>query len=91
MARRVYLLTRDVIAQFADAPVNPAKGEREITEALRHAMRRGLALRTFQFSGLYVNINRAADRSRAEEILKSSSRPSAASLASPLDHARRGS
>jgi glucose-1-phosphate thymidylyltransferase len=66
----VYVLTREFISQFADAPINPVKGEREITEALKYVLSRGYPLRTFQFSGVYVNINRLADRSKAEEILR---------------------
>jgi dTDP-glucose pyrophosphorylase len=70
----VYALERDCIAQFANAPVNPAKGEREITEALRYVKQHGFPLRVFRFSGTYININRLADRSRAEEILGSLAR-----------------
>jgi dTDP-glucose pyrophosphorylase len=66
----VYGLKRDCIAQFAQAPINPVKGEREITEALRYVNRHGFPLRAFRFSGAYININRLADRSRAGEILE---------------------
>jgi glucose-1-phosphate thymidylyltransferase len=65
----VYALTQDFIAQFANAPINPIKGEREITEALKYAVSRGHPLGTFEFSGIYVNINRLTDRTKAEEIL----------------------
>jgi glucose-1-phosphate thymidylyltransferase len=66
----VYALERACIEKFAEAPVNPVKGEREITEALRYVMRHGFPLGAFHFSGAYVNINRLADRSLAEETLK---------------------
>lgn len=66
----VYALTPDFIAQFATAPINPVKGEREITEALKYVVSRGRSLGTFEFSGIYVNINRLADRAKAEEILR---------------------
>jgi dTDP-glucose pyrophosphorylase len=67
----VYALQRECIAQFANAPINPVKGEREITEALSYAMRHGFPLGAFRFSGAYININRLADRSHAEEVLRS--------------------
>jgi len=66
----VYALQRACIEKFVEAPVNAVKGEREITEALRYVMRRGFPLGTFHFSGAYININRLADRSHAEEVLK---------------------
>ena len=67
----VYALQRACIEKFIEAPINPVKGEREITEALRYVMRHGFPLSAFHFSGAYVNINRLADRSRAEEVLMS--------------------
>jgi dTDP-glucose pyrophosphorylase len=70
----VYALERDCIAQFAHSPINALKGEREITEALRYVNRNGFSLNTFHFSGAYININRLADRSRAEEILEFTTR-----------------
>jgi dTDP-glucose pyrophosphorylase len=66
----VYALDRDCIAEFAQAPINPVKGEREITEALRYVNHHGFPLHAFHFSGAYININRLADRSQAEEILE---------------------
>ncbi len=66
----VYALQRGCIEKFIDAPINPAKGEREITEALRYVMHHGFPLGAFHFSGAYVNINRLADRSHAEAVLK---------------------
>jgi glucose-1-phosphate thymidylyltransferase len=65
----VYALQRACIEKFVEAPINPVKGEREITEALRYVMRHGFPLGAFNFSGAYVNINRLADRSLAEETL----------------------
>jgi dTDP-glucose pyrophosphorylase len=70
----VYALERDCIAQFAHSPIDPLRGEREITEALRYVNRTGFSLNAFHFSGAYININRLADRSRAEEILKLATR-----------------
>jgi dTDP-glucose pyrophosphorylase len=67
----VYALQRNCVAQFAQAPINSAKGEREITEALRYVKHHGFPLQAFHFSGTYININRIVDRSRAEEFLKS--------------------
>lgn len=66
----VYALTREFIAAFANSPVNPVKGEREITEALKYVLGLGYPLRTFEFTGAYININRLADRSKAEETLR---------------------
>jgi glucose-1-phosphate thymidylyltransferase len=66
----VYALTREAIALFATSPVNPAKGEREITEALRHLVRHGVPLGAFEFSGRYININRVTDRARADVLFK---------------------
>jgi dTDP-glucose pyrophosphorylase len=66
----VYALTRDAIALFASSPVNPVKGEREITEALRHLVRHRVPLGAFEFSGRYININRLADRALADELLR---------------------
>jgi UDP-N-acetylglucosamine diphosphorylase / glucose-1-phosphate thymidylyltransferase / UDP-N-acetylgalactosamine diphosphorylase / glucosamine-1-phosphate N-acetyltransferase / galactosamine-1-phosphate N-acetyltransferase len=65
----VYALQRACIEKFIDAPINPVKGEREITESLRYVMHHGFPLGAFHFSGAYVNINRLVDRSRAEEVL----------------------
>jgi len=70
----VYALQRDCIAQFAGAPINPLKGEREITAALCHIKDNGFPLRAFHFSGAYINVNRLADRSQAEVVLQSLSR-----------------
>lgn len=70
----VYALTREAIAMFATSPINPAKGEREITEALRYLVRHGVPLGAFEFSGRYININRIKDRERADELLKSAPR-----------------
>lgn len=66
----IYVLARQLISEFAHVPVNPLKGEREITEALRFALGRGHTLLTFEFSGSYVNVNRSIDVVTAEEILK---------------------
>ncbi len=70
----VYALTPALIAQFANSPINPVKGEREITEALKYTRGLGYPLRTFEFSGVYVNINRLSDKSQAEELLKGPAR-----------------
>jgi UDP-N-acetylglucosamine diphosphorylase / glucose-1-phosphate thymidylyltransferase / UDP-N-acetylgalactosamine diphosphorylase / glucosamine-1-phosphate N-acetyltransferase / galactosamine-1-phosphate N-acetyltransferase len=70
----VYALTREAIAMFATSPINAAKGEREITEALRHLVRNRVPLGAFDFSGLYININRATDRAQADELLKAATR-----------------
>lgn len=67
----VYALTREFIAEFANSPINPVKGEREITEALKYVLGLGYPLRIFEFTGAYININRLADRSKAEEVLRS--------------------
>lgn len=67
----VYALQRACIEKFAEAPINAAKGEREITEALRYVMQHGFPLDAFYFSGAYININRLADRSHAEAVLRS--------------------
>jgi glucose-1-phosphate thymidylyltransferase len=65
----VYALTREAIALFATSPVNAVKGEREITEALRHLVRNHVPLGAFEFSGLYININRLSDKTLADEQL----------------------
>lgn len=70
----VYALTREAIALFASSPVNAVKGEREITEALRHLMRCGRPLQAFDFNGLYININRMTDREEAERLLAGAKR-----------------
>jgi len=67
----VYALTREAIALFASSPINPVKDEREITEALRHLVRHRVPLGAFEFSGLYININRVADKARADALLRS--------------------
>jgi dTDP-glucose pyrophosphorylase len=56
-----YLLTRTLIESFARAPVNAARGEREITEALRHTLREGARYATWPLHGRYVNVNTPAD------------------------------
>jgi glucose-1-phosphate thymidylyltransferase len=61
----VYWLTPEVIAGFADAPVDAGSGEREITAALAHALGR-FRFGTWDFAGTYVNVNDAADLVEAE-------------------------
>jgi glucose-1-phosphate thymidylyltransferase len=68
----IYALTREAIALFATSPINPVKGEREITEALRHLVRHRVPLGAFEFSGRYININRIKDQERADELLRTS-------------------
>lgn len=60
-----YLLTRALIESFARAPVNAARGEREITEALRFTLREGARYQTWPLHGRYVNVNTAADLAEA--------------------------
>ena len=60
-----YLLTRALIDSFARAPVNAARGEREITEALRFTLREGARYATWPLQGRYVNVNTAADLAEA--------------------------
>ena len=60
-----YLLTRALIESFARAPVNAARGEREITEALRFTLREGARYTTWPLHGRYVNVNTPADLAEA--------------------------
>jgi dTDP-glucose pyrophosphorylase len=61
----LYWLTRDVIEHFADAPINAATGEREITAALSFVMSR-VRFGVWDFAGRYFNLNTAADLADAE-------------------------
>lgn len=69
----VYLLTRKQIESFAEAPVNPATGEREITTAMDHLRSRGETTGSFRFEGRYFNVNSAEDREQAELHLRTRS------------------
>ncbi|MCW5808928.1 MAG: NTP transferase domain-containing protein [Deltaproteobacteria bacterium] len=64
----LYWLTREVIAGFGAAPVNPATGEREITAALASALG-STRFGAWEFAGRYVNVNTAADLAAAEAAL----------------------
>lgn len=64
----VYSLTPEVIASFADAPINPATREREITAALAFAMG-ATRFGVWDFVGQYFNLNTAADLAEAEAAL----------------------
>jgi glucose-1-phosphate thymidylyltransferase len=64
-----YFLGPAELARFADSPVNPRTGEREITEALDHLRQAGSVLRPLPFTGDYVNVNEPADVARAEALL----------------------
>jgi glucose-1-phosphate thymidylyltransferase len=61
-----YLLSRALIERFADAPVNAARGEREITEALRFTLREGVRYAAWELRGRYVNVNTPRDLVEAE-------------------------
>lgn len=65
-----YLMGPAELARFADAPVNPRTGEREITDALRHLRLTGSVLRSLPFAGEYLNVNEPADVARAEALLR---------------------
>lgn len=71
----VYLLRRKQIESFAEAPVNPATGEREITTAMDYLRSRGEATGTFRFEGHYFNVNSDEDRELAEMHFRSAGRP----------------
>ncbi len=60
-----YLLTRALIEAFARAPVSAARGEREITEALRSTLREGARYATWPLHGRYVNVNTPEDLAEA--------------------------
>jgi len=64
----LYWLTPEVIDRFADAPINPATGEREITAALSFAMTT-TRFGVWDFVGRYFNLNTAADLADAEAAL----------------------
>ena len=64
----LYWLTPEVIETFADAPVNPRTGEREITAALSFAMT-STRFGAWDFVGRYFNLNTAEDLADAEAAL----------------------
>jgi len=64
----VYWLTREVVDRFADAPLNPRTGEREITAALAFTMRE-TPYRIWEHRGRYFNVNTPADLAEAEAAL----------------------
>lgn len=64
----LYLLTPEVLDLFALAPIDPSRNEREITEALRFAMRRGVRFSALRFEGRYININTPADLDAARAL-----------------------
>lgn len=62
----LYLLTREVVARFAETPPDPDSGEHAITTALRCSLRGGVVWGVGTFRGTYVNVNGADDLARAE-------------------------
>jgi dTDP-glucose pyrophosphorylase len=65
----VYVLTRQVIATFSNAPVDTRTGERGITDGIQAAITAGVRFRPVPFSGYYHNVNSGADLLAVERYL----------------------
>lgn len=65
----VYVLNRTAISCFRRAPVDPATGERGITEGIQAAIDAGVTFRMIPFRGYYNNVNSPSDLIAAEEYI----------------------